>query len=113
MAALEGGADGFMYGAITGAVTGGAGRATQVFRNTRVPGKLGTTGKPMSSQSLVKNGKVTNTRFYNAKGKATFQLDFKNANPKYHSAIHGHKINFSRNYWSKPINSYTWKSFWC
>lgn len=112
-AALNGAADGFMTGAISGAITGGAGRATQVLRNTKVTGSLGKTGKPMSSQSLVKNGKVTNTRFYNAKGKATFQLDYTNHGyPKYHSIPHGHSINFSNpKPWSNPINN-LWKSRW-
>ena len=112
-AALEGGADGFMKGSITGAITGGAGRATQALRNTQVAGKLGKTGKPLSSQSAIKNGKVTNTRFYNVNGKATFQLDYTNhGGPKYHSIPHGHKINFpNSNPWSEPINN-LWRSRW-
>lgn len=112
-AALNGAADGFMTGAISGAITGGAGRATKALRNTKVTGSLGKTGKPMSSQSLVKNGKVTNTRFYNAKGKAIFQLDYTNHGyPKYHSIPHGHSINFSNpKTWSNPINN-LWKSRW-
>ena len=112
-AALNGAADGFMTGAISGAITGGVGRATQVLRNTSVAGKLGKTGKPLSSQSIVKNGEVTNTRFYNIKGKATFQLDYTNHGfPKYHSIPHGHKINFSDpKPWSNPINN-LWRSRW-
>ena len=112
-AALDGAADGFMTGAISGAITGGVGRATQVLRNTSVAGKLGKTGKPLSSQSIVKNGEVTNTRFYNIKGKATFQLDYTNHGfPKYHSIPHGHKINFSDpKPWSNPINN-LWRSRW-
>ena len=112
-AALEGGADGFMKGSITGAVTGGGGRATQALRNTKVTGKIGKTGKRLSSQSLVKNGKVTNTRFYNTKGKARFRLDYTNhGNPKYHSIPHGHKINFpGPKPWGDPINNF-WKSRW-
>ena len=114
-AALDGGASGFMAGAISGAITGAAGRTMQVLRNVKGTGNLGKTGNPMSSQSIVKNGEVTKMRFYNANGKATFQLDFTNANPKYHSAIHGHKINFSAatqaKRWSEPINN-LWKSRW-
>lgn len=110
-AALRGGADGFMSGAITGAVTGGLGRVAQVLRNSQVVGKLGKTGKSLSSQSLIKNGKVANKRFYNIKGKAIFQLDYTNHGyPKYHSIPHGHKINFSNPHpWSSPINNIWWR----
>lgn len=64
MAALEGGADGFMYGAITGAVTGGAGRATQALRSTNVTTRsLPRTSKPMTSKNLIRNGKIEQRGF--------------------------------------------------
>lgn len=111
-AALEGAASGYMSGAISGAITGGASRSLQVLRNTKITSSLPKTSKPLSSVSKIKNGQVTNTRFYNIKGKARFELDFNNhGKPKFHSSIHGHKINFDKKIWSSPINN-IWKSRW-
>ena len=82
---------------MSGAITGGGGRAVavQALRNTKVidARKSPTTGKNMSSQSLVKNGRVSNTRFYNVKGKAHFELDYLKMPQNHHSLIHGHKIS--------------------
>mgnify|MGYP001054971419 CR=1 FL=1 len=111
-AALDGAASGYMGGAISGAITGGASRSLQVLRNTKITSSLPKTSKPLSSVSKIKNGQVTNTRFYNIKGKARFELDFNNhGKPKFHSSIHGHKINFEKKIWSSPINN-IWKSRW-
>jgi len=110
-AALNGAADGFMTGAITGAITGGAGRATQALRNTKVTtSTLPNTAKPMSSQSLIKNGKIKQTRFYNIKGKATWDIDFStHSNPLKHSNPHAHSWNFFRSPpRSGPLNGFRW-----
>ena len=97
-AALNGGADGFMYGAISGAITSGGGRAIQALRNTKVTSSsLPKTSKPMTSLSKVKNGKVSQTRFYNSKGNGHFDLDYTtHGTPNIHTNPHGHVVNVNR-----------------
>lgn len=101
--------DGALSGAITGAVTGGLSRSIQVVRNVKVTNarSLTNTGRRFSSQSLVKNGNVTQTRYYNWRGKATWDIDFTNhGSPLKHSVPHAHRWGFSVR--SGPLNGFGW-----
>ena len=109
-AALNAMSDGALSGAISGAITGGLSRGVQVLRNTRVTNarSLPRAGKRLSSQSLARDGNVTQTRYYNWRGKATWDIDFTNhGTPLKHSSPHAHKWGSSGR--SGPMNGF---GFW-
>ena len=112
-AALIGMGKGALSGAITGALTGGLTRGAQVARNTRVSNarSLPKTGKPLSSQTLVKNGNATQTRYYNWRGQAKWDIDFTNhGTPNVHSMPHAHKWGASGR--SGPLNTISGLGWW-
>ena len=112
-AALNGMGKGALSGAITGALTGGLTRGVQVARNTRVVNarSLPKSGKPLSSQTLVKNGNATQTRYYNWRGQAKWDIDFTNhSTPNVHSMPHAH--NWGASGRSGPLNTIGRLGWW-
>lgn len=108
-AVLNGMGNGALTGAISGAITGGVNRLAQVVRNLKITNarNLPRTGKAFSSQSLVKNGRIEQTRYYNWRGNATWDIDFStHSKPQVHSLPHAHRWWGAKR--SGPINGFGW-----
>lgn len=68
-------------------------------------------GKPLSSNSLIKNGNVNQTRYYNWKGRPSWDIDFTNhSTPNVHSLPHAHKWGATGR--SGPLNTTSGIGWW-